>query len=187
MQIVGPSFWFQTAFPSQIAWSFRFFNITALEVLMFTLITLTQPKSQNNSKNVWICPALCNHKGMSWDISAFPLQDPSFPTARPGLENLFPLSPSLCLWRDMNTTKGWFTMQAQCLHERKKSRSLLRILQEGISRLRSRVTSKSNRGLWKQTQKHCRVEWTFQAYIVGCCPGGTSCFLVLSSPANDCF
>lgn len=57
----------------------------------------SSPETQNNSKNVWSCPALCNHKGMSWDISAFPLQDPSFPTARPGLENLFPLPLSLFL------------------------------------------------------------------------------------------
>lgn len=82
-----------------------------MQILMISLITLTQTlMTQNEWKNVWIYPALCNHKGMSWDISAFPLQDPSFPTARPGLENLFPLLlPSSLFrasWRHKNATKA---------------------------------------------------------------------------------
>lgn len=64
---------------------------------------------------------------MSWDISAFPLQDPSFPTARPGLENPFPLSLSrspscslpsslslvlcLCLWTPQRLV---YRRTAQC-------------------------------------------------------------------------
>lgn len=141
-------------------------------VSVYTCEFNSSPKTQNDYKNVWICPALCNHKGMSWDISVFPLQEPSFPTARPGLENLFPLPlflPFLRLFVETHEfhERAAFTAEPQCKFSVfKGAKGELRFLSGGkISTLRSRVISNQT-DLWKQTQARSRVEWTLQVQFV---------------------
>ncbi len=146
-------------------------------------LTLTRALRQNNCKNVWICPALCNHKGMSWDISAFPLQDPSFPTARPGLENLFPLSLSLSLSLSLppyflpsslslsvcgdtripqRPVYRRITIQAQCLQECKEQESVPSEKPLGRT-VQAKVVSyfqrKSNGRFMETNTQHSSVEW----------------------------
>ena len=148
---------------------------------------------------------------MSWDISAFPLQDPSFPTACPDLENLFPfalppsvsLPPSLSLCPSLSLSlslfvetheyhKGRFIGELQYkpsvfTSTKSKSLCLLRDLEEAASRLRLWVISRSNQTEHSWKQKHNTAKLSeLWAHIISCCPWGNFLFCV-QEPQEICF
>lgn len=132
----------------------------------------SRPKTQNDYKNVWICPALCNHKGMSWDISAFPLRALfSHGWSRSGESVSAPsfssLPPSVCgdAWTPQKAGLSQ-KHNASLVSSRVRKVSVSQNPSRGrVSRLRSKVISNQT-ALWTQTHGGSRVEWTFEEQIV---------------------
>ena len=139
---MSASFW--TFYPNRMAW----INQKMLAVkwrcwcLHFALEihSNSRPKTQNNYKNVWICPECVITKECPETFLLFLYKTPLFPrlvqvlricflslSLPPSVFPFLPLPPSpslslslslslclpLCLWRCMNTTKGWFIGERQ--------------------------------------------------------------------------
>lgn len=143
-----------------------------MKAFLFTLLNLTQaPKHKMTTRMSGFVQHCVITKECPETFVCFLYKSPLFPRLVQVLRicflshSFFP--SSVCLWRHMNSTKGWFTAAPQCKFSVfKGAKGELRVLSAGkISRLRSSVISNQT-ALWKQTHGRSRVEWTFEVQTV---------------------